>query len=267
MKTISAFFILSMLLLGLNSNSQEIIDNTVDLSTASQSKDVKIPFSASDAPGAPGSWSMCDDFNITNTSVIPGWTEQKGDWEIFDNKLKTPARGQLLWDFITKNGSGQTDGCCRVRAIYGDVTEVKFVGVIGRAQDSVTFILFKIQDNEASGYWNSYWVYNNRGYSALNIINKNFGKDAIIEMEYKGSNVTVRIDTDRDGTWDHTNTATVSNTNPGLCGIGGYNNAFADNFCAGSSCNFTPIPISNYALYVGFALMLIFTALLFYRRR
>jgi hypothetical protein len=86
-------------------------------------------------------------------------------------------------------------------------------------------------------------------------------------MEYTGAVVTLRIDIDRNGTWDYTNTVTVSNTGSGLCGIGAYANAYADDFCCGAYCGQTPpnVPLSNVALYMALLLIAGFIAFRAYR--
>jgi hypothetical protein len=68
----------------------------------------------------------------------------------------------------------------------------------------------------------------------------NFGSDANIQVEYIGPNVTLRIDPDRNGTWDYTYTAVVSNTGAGLCGAASYSQCYLDDWCYGINCCTTP---------------------------
>lgn|GEM_PF-3626141 len=210
---------------------------------------------------------FCDDFNIENTTTIPGWTEQSGDWQIFNYMLKMSGEVDYIWRYITVDGSAQADGCITGRAIYGSLSQVKFVGLVGRYNSLNDWILFKIQDNDNVGYWDSWWLYVN-GFEVGKNTLQNYGTDAIIQMEYEGTNVIVKIDSDRDGIWDFTHSTTVSYTATGLCGVAGYVNAFMDDYCCGEECRFDPvsIPLSNIALFVALALMIGFLAFRAYRR-
>jgi len=174
----------------------------------------------------------CDDFNVPNTTTISGWTEQSGDWQILNNMLRTP--GNILWEYITFNGSSRTDGCITARAIYDTPSQVKFVGVVGRYSSTTSNIMFKIQDNTNTGTWNKcFFVVDG---SSVFSFDGNFGTDAIIQMQFSGANVTVRIDVERDGIWDYTNSTTTTQISSGLCGVGAYNTAYIDDFCYGSNC-------------------------------
>jgi hypothetical protein len=209
--------------------------------------------------------TFCDNFNVPNTTTITGWTEQKGDWQIVNNMLINTPPVMYDWKYITVDGSSRADGCITARAIYGTVTETKFVGVVGRFYDENTNILFKIQDNGASGYWSSYWIY--FGHSGIYSEFGNFGNDAIIQMEYSGINITIRIDVDRDGTWDYTNTMTTTHTSSGLSGLAGYYSSFTDDFCCGTDCSGAgTVPLSNMGLYLALLLSAGFVIFMVYRR-
>ena len=211
-----------------------------------------------------GEWingDFCDDFNVANTTTIADWTEQSGDWQIVDSRLQTP--GNLDWEYITVDGSTQADGYLTARAIYGSPDVVKFVGLVGRYASSSTYLMAKIQDNSSSGYWD-YLFINNNG-SNIGSWSGNYGTDAIIEMEYIGSDITVRIDVDRDGTPDYIYEATVTNTSPGLFGLGAYQNAFIDDFCSGDQTP-KPVPLSNIALLMSLILGIGFIILKVYRK-
>jgi hypothetical protein len=210
--------------------------------------------------------SMCDNFDLPNSTVVPGWTEQSGDWQIFNNTLKTP--GVASWQYITLNGSTQTDGCITLRAKYSGTDQVQFIAAAGRYNSTSSCIIFKIQDNGDGAYWNSLWVYQNgqTGGTIFSITGQNYGLDAIIQMEYIGSSITIRVDTDRDGTWDHQHSATTSATYSGLCGIGAYNTCYADDYCCGDDCVYAVVPVSNLGIYLALLLAVGFVVIFMYRR-
>lgn len=229
------------------------VDNAVDENTFDNFLQGQIKDDGLASTDAGRFATMCDDFNRSNSTVVDGWTEQSGDWQIYDNKLQSPGTG--VWNYITMDGSSQTNGCVTVRAIYGSPVQVKFIAVLGRFSGESSSLLFKIQDNDANGYWNSIWLYENRNNLIFYLTSQNYGTDAIIQMEYHGSDVTLRVDTDRDGSWEYENTVTVSNTSAGHCGIGAYRSAFADDFCCGENCEIVPVPIANYAIVIALVLI------------
>lgn len=212
---------------------------------------------------------FCDDFDRANSTNVVGWTEQSGDWQIYNNMLQIPVSTTAdlqYWRYITVDGSAQVNGCMTGRAIYGSVSRVKFVGLVARYVSWSSRILFKIQDNSGVGYFNRYFLYVDG--NMLKATSGNFGTDAIIQMEYTDADVTLRIDTDRDGTWDVTDIATVSNLNSGLCGVGSWGeDCFMDDYCCGATCETgNSVPISNMALFIALFLMVSFIIIRIYRR-
>jgi len=274
MKTILTTCILALTFISYNAFSQNTSEPDATLGgrsfTQGQQPVTISPGSANGATDASRNGIFCDDFNVANTSTLAGWTEQNGDWQIFNNMLKTPG-GNADWEYVTVDGSSRADGCITGRAIYEGPSRAKFVGLVGRYNNSDNRILFKIQDNSSGGNWNSYWVYTPAG--IFSFTGGDFGTDAIIQLEYAGTNITVRIDVDRDGTWDYTESGTTGYTASGLCGVGGYDNAFMDDYCCGAECGMAPvvpspvIPLSNTGLYIALALILGFVVIRVYRMR
>lgn len=202
----------------------------------------------------------CDDFSVPNTTTIDGWTEVTGDWQIVDNMLQTPGGFNQQ---ITLDGSSQADGIITVRGLYTGAAGVRYVGIMARYTSASSKILFKIQDNASTGNWNKYFVYLPDG--SING-EGDFGTDAIFQIEYVGADITIRIDSDRDGIWDHTNSTTTTYLSDGLCGIEGYSTANVDAFCLGEY-NVTPpsptVPVSNWAIILGFFTIIIITVVRF----
>ncbi|HNX07557.1 MAG TPA: hypothetical protein PKL96_08235, partial [Bacteroidales bacterium] len=159
----------------------------------------------------------CDYFTAANSSTVAGWTEQVGDWAIDNNTLQPPATA--VWNYITRDGSTQTNGCVTLRATYTGTAATKFIGAVGRYSSPTSYLMAKIQDNGSAGYWDSYFIYENETIIA-NATGLNFGTDVNIALEYNGTAISMKIDTDLNGTWDYTYTATSTTTNAGLCGVG-----------------------------------------------
>jgi len=57
-----------------------------------------------------------DQFNIANTTTIPGWTERLGNWEVINNAVRQDATGGVYTHYMVKDNSSQTDGFPSVTA-------------------------------------------------------------------------------------------------------------------------------------------------------
>ncbi len=181
----------------------------------------------------------CDYFDIANTSVIPGWTEQTNDWTIESNRLKSPAVAS--WNFATKDGSTATNGFVSGRATHNGVAQTQFMGIVARYTSDVNNIMFKVQDNSSAGYFNAYFLSCDNNNLLTVSTGLNLGTDLNFRMEFLGSTVYMLIDIDRDGLWDIDTSVIVTNTGSGLCGAGSYNSCYLDDFCY-SSCSAAPDP-------------------------
>jgi hypothetical protein len=80
-------------------------------------------------------------------------------------------------------------------------------------------------------------------------------------MEYVGSSITIRVDTDRNGTWEHQYSTTTTAIYSGLCAIGAFNPCYADDFCCGDDCAYESVPVSNWAIVLAVVLIGGFIAL------
>ncbi len=177
--------------------------------------------------------TICDDFNYANNTVVTGWTEQSGDWQVNNNQLM--SSGNTSWEYITMDGSTQADGCITMRAIYGSTTQTKFIGPVARYVSPTSNILVKIQDNSSSGAFDKCFFYVDD--NLIHSFDGTFGTDLILQMEYIGDTVWARVDVDRNGTWDYVDSTAVSNTQSGLCGVGSYASVSGDDYCYGPCCN------------------------------
>lgn len=184
---------------------------------------------------------FCDDFNVPNTTTIAGWTEQTGDWQILNNQLRTPGGTH---QYITVDGSSRVDGILTGQAIYQN-PGLQFAALTARYINTSSMILFKLQDNAGSGYWDSYFLYA----TGVSINGSgNFGMDPIFQLEYVGADLTIRIDVDKDGIWEVVETHSTTHTLEGLCGIAGYGITNLDDYCIDDGLVAPTVPISNWAI-------------------
>jgi len=183
---------------------------------------------------ASGLWTegtLCESFDMADGTAVADWTEQAGDWSIAGDRLESQAAGSL--QYITRDGSYQADGCVQGLAGYGSGAGLRYVGLVARYESSNSKILVKLQDNNSTGYFDSYYVYDDNTIVSYQSSGLNFGTSAMLELEYTGTSVTFRVDTDLDGNWDHVYPATVANTGYGLTGAGAYQQCTLDDWCFG----------------------------------
>jgi subtilisin family serine protease len=184
-----------------------------------------------------GLWTegtLCESFDDLDGTTVDDWTEQSGDWSIASDRLAAEPVASL--QYITRDGSYQADGCVNGRAVYGSGSGVRYMGLVGRFSDDNTKIMAKLQDNSGAGYFDSYFIYDNSSniHFATGL---NFGTEAMIELEYSGTAVVFRVDTNLDGVWDYTYSTTVSNTGYGLTGASAYQQCYLDDWCFGPDCD------------------------------
>jgi len=178
--------------------------------------------------------AACQSFDSADGTDVVGWSEYSGDWSIQNRMLQSEDVASQQW--ITLDSIIQADGCIEGRAIYGDGVSARYIGVSPRRISPSTYLLVKVQDNSNCGYWDSCFFYDGTA-GVASVQNQNWGTDANIQVEYVGTSVTLRIDPDRDGVWDHEYSATVTTTGAGLTGVSAFGHAFMDDFCAGSSAS------------------------------
>jgi hypothetical protein len=183
----------------------------------------------------PTAWAQsCDDFNRPDSTVVEGWTEWTPGWAISGNELHNPTGVAR----ITIDGSEQADGCVRVRARYGTgAPSLRHAGIVARFTSIADpdYIYATVQDNTMSGEFDTYYIYDGTTWVALG--SGSFGTDPILELEYQGTEVKLRIDVDGDGQWDHDDLATVTITGPGTCGVKALDEIFFNDFCYGPACS------------------------------
>jgi len=186
---------------------------------------------------ASGLWTegtRCESFDGPDSTTVGDWTEQAGDWSISGGRLLPEASG--AWEHITRDGSYQADGCVEGLAGYGSGSGIRYMALVGRYSDNNTRILAKLQDNSGAGYFDSYFIYDGTDLVAYEVSGLNFGTEAMMGMEYSGTTVVLRVDTNIDGYWDYSYPATVTNTGFGLTGAGAYQQCTLDDWCFGPDC-------------------------------
>ena len=180
----------------------------------------------------------CDPFDTADSTTVPGWTEQSGDFLISGGRLYTAATGGGYSNHITMDGTSGTS-CATTRATYGaGPVSTRSLGIVLRWTAPNQYIVALVQDNSDSGTFDSMWIYE-YGPSQTRIAGMgtgvSMGTDVNMRASVTGTTVLLEVDSGRDGTYDHTMTGVTTITAPGLTGTMGLATsgepAFFDDFC------------------------------------
>ena len=91
-----------------------------------------------------------DAFNYPNGNVVPGWTQQRGVWQVQNGRLSQTSAS--FWSYITKNGTTGLTSVIDGEFFYGPTPHTQFAGLVSRHRggnlDS-NLLTTKIQDNGA----------------------------------------------------------------------------------------------------------------------
>jgi phage tail protein X len=189
---------------------------------------------------ATGQWFQ-DPFNYSPGTVVPGYTEQRGDWSCSGTDVR--AQSTVTFQELTNDTYADTDACVEVVATYdANNPNLIYAGPILRHSGSgaaAKFFMVKVQDN-SSPYlgFDSYFVYfyDGSGWKSVGIAANNVGNFTQVRVRLQvieqTSSVLVQmyLDTDMDGMWDIVKSAntTYGTGTSGQIGINGYRSAIVD---------------------------------------
>ncbi len=152
-------------------------------------------------------------------TTISGWTERVGNWYVSNGNLYPDAASG--WQWITRDDATATDGCATTRAVFGTGSNLRNVGIVSRFVDSYNYsVMVKLQNNGSGPSFDSLFIYQDG--SVLNNYSNDYGTDAILQLQMSGTSGTVRVDTNRDGTWDYVYNFTTKAPVGGNWGAHGY---------------------------------------------
>jgi len=146
-----------------------------------------------------------DPFNYPNGTVVPGWTERRGDWVIANNRLHLGTPGNGLC-FITKDGFNLRNSVCEALVTWeGPIPLIEGGGLTARHNGSNTemgMILAMVQDNLAQGSFNALMLFEQGGSGVVFRFPLIPFIAARVRLLVAAGSATVQVDTDRNGTWD-----------------------------------------------------------------
>lgn len=176
------------------------------------------------------SLATCDDFERENGTTVANWTEEAGDWFISETRL-APERTATR-QYITFDNSERINGSVQGRFLFGSGTSLRFAGLVARYTDTNNGLLIKLQNQSTSDQWSNLFV--SEDGSNIWGVSGNFGTDALMAVDYSGTDLQIRLDTDRNGVWDYTYSVTVNTIASGRSGCSGYGQAddmYIDDWC------------------------------------
>ena len=90
-----------------------------------------------------------DFFNYPAGTVVPGFTEQRGDWMCTGSMVS--AQAGVTFQELTLDGVNDTDACAEILAVYNSSAPgLQYAGPIVRYSGSgstATYFMIKVQDN------------------------------------------------------------------------------------------------------------------------
>jgi len=167
-------------------------------------------------------WSQAyiDGFNYPDGTVVPGWTEKRGDWIVAGGRVHSvtiPMGGGALHSIMTKDGFLLKDTVTEITALYEGVSPaIQAGGLCVRENGAPThtnLVLCKVQDNAAAspaGFDIRYiYEYSTGGASITGPISP-IVLGARVRFIVVGSQATMLVDGDMDGFFESTLTRTLT---------------------------------------------------------
>ncbi|HUU91030.1 MAG TPA: PEP-CTERM sorting domain-containing protein [Phycisphaerae bacterium] len=199
--------------------------------------------SAAVATAAPtGGFFFADGFDRPDsTDMGPYWVEQWSDWRVEGNEVRT-APG-YKYALMTVDGYELAEPILEVTIRHDGTIRPTYVALVCLYLDDANNIFVKVQDNDLDGLYDTAWFYrgNNREPWGDRVPGRDDWEDlwpyfseARMGTYITGDEVVLGIDRDFDGVFESLYArGGVPLAELGLgVGLGGYNDAQADNFLA-----------------------------------
>jgi hypothetical protein len=169
--------------------------------------------------GAAATQSFTDSFSYQDGTVVPGWTEKRGDWIISAGRLYVlPIATSPYHGYITKDGYNLKDSVTEATILYDGMTAtIQSAGLLARENGGATstsLVMCKAQDNSTSslpagfdlGYIYEYATSGSAVSQAISPI------VSVCRLRFivVDSTATMLVDRDMDGIWDQSLQRTLS---------------------------------------------------------
>jgi len=162
--------------------------------------------------GVAGAQVYVDSFSYPDGTLVPGWTEKRGDWIVAAGRVHTQTAS--TWSYLTKDGYVLKDCVTEADVIYeGAGAVVQFGGTdcrhLGGPNDS-NIVMCKIQNNGGVADFDRFFTYE-RVVGAVTFTDIIPGTLAArVRFKVAGTNCITQVDSDLNGTWDLTHTKTLT---------------------------------------------------------
>lgn len=144
-----------------------------------------------------------DDFNYPNGPTIPGWTQQRGTWQVNNGRLS--ATSGSTWAYITADGLSATRSVLDGRFFFVG-TGVQFAGLTSRhpgGNVDANLLMVKIQNNGAAADFDRVFVYERNVALGTFFVDIPGGTtDAFCRMITLDGEFWMETDADRDGVYE-----------------------------------------------------------------
>ncbi|MEZ5962858.1 MAG: hypothetical protein R3F56_03325 [Planctomycetota bacterium] len=174
-----------------------------------------------------------DDFSYPNGAVVPGWTQQRGTWQVLNGRIS--ATSGALWAYITKDGLAATDSVMDGEFFYSTATTVQFAGFTSRHPGTnldSNLLMVKVQNNGGAADFDRCFAYE-RAIGASTFVDIAGGT-----LQCYGRMITLdgecwmELDADQDGIYEleTPHKAVTAVFGSGLVGMCAYQTSEMDNF-------------------------------------
>jgi hypothetical protein len=162
-----------------------------------------------------------DSFSYPDGTVVPGWTEKRGDWVVAAGRVHSitiPMGGPALHSIMTKDGFNLKDTVTEITAHYeGLVNAIQAGGLCVREIGGPThtnLVLCKVQDNSAASVPPGFDIRYVYEYSTSGIATSGpiapIVTSSRIRLIVVNNQATILLDNDLNGTWDSSLTRTLT---------------------------------------------------------
>lgn len=165
---------------------------------------------------------------FTSTSLL-GWSMSGGTWKVTSlNQLQAdPTR---TYQYLAWDAAKAQNAAVEIKVFYNKtVAGLQFGGGALRFIKHRDCVMNKTQDNNSSGDFDRFYVYDDPGSS--NYMDPKAHTSTVVRLLAIGTALVGRLDTDMDGKWDYTVLRTSTKTVvAGKAGISGYGGVLFDDF-------------------------------------
>lgn len=177
--------------------------------------------------------AFSDSFSYPNGAAIPGWTQQRGTWQVQGGRLSSTAGS--TWSYITKDGITATNSVVDGTFYFSTAAAVQFGGLTSRhpgGSADANLLMAKIQNNGGVADFDRVFCYERSGNGSTYADIPGGTIAARCRMITLGNEFRFEVDADMNGLFEQSlaaNPITVV-TGAGMVGMTAFQTSEMDDF-------------------------------------